>query len=231
MKKIATIRSPFKQKFGIPRQSGVITRIHSQLEFENDFGSDEAIDGLGEFSHLWIIFQFHQSLHNNEKLSVRPPRLGGDKKVGVWASRAPFRPNGLGLSVGKIVEIKRQSDGNARTQIILSGLDILDNTPVFDIKPYLPYADLIEDAVGGFAKQKPEASYTVALLPLAEEQAALKSNALETDIKAVISDILSYEIRAAHQINTAGKTHRLRLYDFDLKYHYEDTVVIVEALW
>lgn len=231
MKLIAKIKSPYKQKFGIPRQSGVIECIHSQLEFENDYGDEDALIGLNEFSHLWVIFQFHQSLRKEWKPSVRPPRLGGQRKVGVWASRAPFRPNGIGLSVGRIVEIQCRSKGYERTRIILSGLDILDNSPVFDIKPYLPYADAIDDAVGGFAKEKPLPDFLVEFMQLADEQASAKSNQYNIDIKKVISAILSYEIRPAHQHNTSGKVHRMRLYDFDIKYHYEDAVVIIDALW
>lgn len=231
MELIAIIKSPYKQKFGIPRQSGVIERIHSQLEFENDYGSEDAIAGLDEFSHLWVIFQFHQSLRKEWRPTVKPPRLGGQKKVGVWASRAPFRPNGIGLSLGKIVEIQRRSEGYELTRIILSGLDILDNTPVFDIKPYLPYADAVDDALGGFAKEKPVPGFVVEFMQLAEEQAAVKSEQFNVDIKSVLSEILSYEVRPAHQHNTSGKVHRMRLYDFDIKYHYDEAVVIVESLW
>ncbi|CAA6824257.1 MAG: COG1720: Uncharacterized conserved protein [uncultured Thiotrichaceae bacterium] len=231
MKLIATIRSPYKQKFGIPRQFGIIEGVHSRLEFEHNYGDEDALVGLSEFSHLWVVFQFHQSLREEWKSTVKPPRLGGQQKVGVWASRAPFRPNGIGLSVGKIVAIQCQSEGYDRTCIILSGLDILDNTPVFDIKPYLPYADAIDGAVGGFAKEQPETEFLVEFMPLADEQASSKSKQFDVDIKSVIRDILSYEIRPAHQRTTSGKVHRIRLYDFDIKYRYQDAVVIVDALW
>lgn len=231
MKLIAQIKSPYKQKFGIPRQSGVIERIHSQLEFVDDYGAEEAITGLEEFSHLWVIFQFHQSLRDEWKPSVRPPRLGGQKKVGVWASRSPFRPNGLGISVGKIEQIQRRSEGYDQTRIILSGLDILDSTPVFDIKPYLPYADVVENALGGFAKDKPLQDFDVEFMQLANEQSLIKSEQFDIDIKNVIREILSYDIRPAHQSNLLDKVYRMRLYDFDIKYRYEQAVVIVESLW
>lgn len=231
MEKIALIKSPYKQKFGIPRQSGVIESIHSYLQFEKGYDVEDAIMGLDDFSHLWVIFQFHQALRGDWKPTVRPPRLGGKKKVGVWASRAPFRPNGIGLSVGKIVEIQRKSEGADRTRIVLGGLDILDNTPVYDIKPYLPYADGIDNAVGGFAKEKPAADFLVEFMPVAKEQALEKSAQLAIDVKKVISEILTYEIRPAHQHHASDKVYQLRLYDFDIKYRYAGAVVIVESLW
>ena len=143
---IARLRSPFKQKFGIPRQTGIVKSIISHLDILQPYAQEaEIIRGLEDFSHLWVIFAFHKN--STWQPLVRPPRLGGDKKLGVWATRSPFRPNQMGLSVGKIEEIQQNS---GEITIDLSGLDILDGTPVYDIKPYLPYADSISEAIGGF---------------------------------------------------------------------------------
>ncbi len=147
---IAIIENDYKEKFGIPRQSGRAKSVLSKITFLKEFRSFDAVRGLEDFSHIWLIFDF--SLIKQEKFSplVRPPRLGGNKKVGVFASRSPFRPNGLGLSCVKIEKIDL-SDKSAPI-IYVSGADLLDKTPIFDIKPYIPFADCQLDAVGGFAE-------------------------------------------------------------------------------
>ncbi len=148
---IAIIENDYKEKFGIPRNSGRAKSVISKITFYKDFRSIDAVRGLQDFSHLWLIFDF--SLVKQDKFSplVRPPRLGGNKKVGVFASRSPFRPNGLGLSCVKIEKIDLH-DSNAPI-IYVSGADLLDKTPIFDIKPYIPFADCVPDAVGGYADE------------------------------------------------------------------------------
>lgn len=145
IKPIAYIHTDFKEKFGIPRQGGRVEALLGKIVFENEFKAPEAIRGIEDFSHLWLIFGFSKAKRKSESLTVRPPRLGGNKRVGVFASRSPFRPNSLGLSVVKLVEVRE--DG-----LIVAGVDMLDNTPVYDIKPYLPYADSKPDALGGFGE-------------------------------------------------------------------------------
>ena len=151
IKPIAHIRTDFKEKFGIPRQSGRVLSLMGRIEFEKEFQNEEFFRGIEEFSHLWLIFDF--SMSHKEKFSptVRPPRLGGNKRVGVFASRSPFRPNSLGLSVVRLERIEKTKDkGNV---LIVSGVDILDNTPIYDIKPYLPYADSIPFAKGSYGEE------------------------------------------------------------------------------
>lgn len=145
---IATIHNDFKEKFGIPRQSGRAPSVISRVIFMPEFRSLDAIRGIEGFSHLWLIFDFSQSHRNSFSPLVRPPRLGGNQKVGVFASRSPFRPNSLGLSSVKLLSIEHTEDGPT---LIVSGADLLDGTPIFDIKPYLPFTDCHTDAVGGFA--------------------------------------------------------------------------------
>lgn len=147
IKPIAFFRSPFSSKFGIPRQSGVVGSLRGRVEFLPEYGSAEALRGMEGFSHVWLIWGFsanrrQQSFH----ATVRPPRLGGNKRVGVFATRSPYRPNGLGLSAVRVASV---GDG----AIDVLGADLMDGTPIYDVKPYLPYADAHPDAQGGFAGQ------------------------------------------------------------------------------
>ncbi len=153
MKVIAHIRTDFPDKFGIPRQSGLVKDLKGNIIFEPKYRNPDAIRGLEGFSHLWIIWGFSLLDNDCEKWSptVRPPRLGGNKRVGVFASRSPFRPNPIGLSCVKIEKIEKTDDYG--TVICVSGVDMADNTPVYDIKPYLNYVDSIPDAADGFASE------------------------------------------------------------------------------
>lgn len=148
MKIIAHIKNDFTSKFGIPRQSGLVPEMMSQIIFEPEFRNPDAIRGLEDFSHLWLIWNFSQS-KPTESLTVRPPRLGGNKRMGVFATRSPFRPNPIGLSCVKIEKI--EIDADLGPVISVLSADLMDGTPIYDIKPYILYADCIPNAVGGFA--------------------------------------------------------------------------------
>lgn len=149
---VAFIKNDYKEKFGIPRQSGRAPSVLSKIVFYPKYRNGDALREIETFSHLWLIFDFSEA-HNDRDFTplIRPPRLGGNKKVGVFASRSPFRPNNLGLSVVKLVRVDK--DAEIGDCLIVSGADLLDNTPIFDIKPYLPFADSIPDAVGGYADE------------------------------------------------------------------------------
>lgn len=151
METIAHIRTGFSEKFGIPRQSGLVPAAKGRIFFEKQYRNPDAIRGIEEFSHLWLIWGFSANKEKKSSLLVNPPRLGGREKRGVFATRSPFRPNGLGLS--SVVIEKIEIDKKYGPVIWVSGVDMLDNTPIYDIKPYLPYADCHEDAVGGFADE------------------------------------------------------------------------------
>lgn len=149
MKIIARIRTPFKEKFGIPRQSGISKDTLGVVVFEPEYRVDEALRGIEGYSHLWLLWQFSEAEREGWSPTVRPPRLGGNKRVGVFATRSPFRPNPIGLSSVKLVEVKRtDADG---TVLVIAGPDLLDGTPIYDIKPYLAFTDSHPDAVGGFS--------------------------------------------------------------------------------
>lgn len=151
MKIIARIRTPYKEKFGIPRQSGIADSLVSRIVFEPEYRRDEALVGLSGYSHLWLIWNFSEAERDEFSPTVRPPRLGGNKRVGVFATRSPYRPNPIGLSSVRIERIeKTESEG---TVILVRGADMLDGTPIYDIKPYLPFTDSHPDAKGGFADE------------------------------------------------------------------------------
>lgn len=148
---IARIHTPFKTKFAVPRQSGIADEIIGEIVFEPEYRSDDALRGINEWDRLWLIWEFSENAEKDWSPTVRPPRLGGNTRVGVFATRSPFRPNPLGLSCVKLIGTeKRQSVG---TVLIVSGADLVDGTPIFDIKPYLPYADCHPDARGGFTDE------------------------------------------------------------------------------
>ena len=149
MKVIARIRSDFPEQFGIPRQSGLVPQLRAKIVFEPEFRNADALRGIEGFSHLWLIWQFSAAVRDTWSPTVRPPRLGGNERVGVFATRSPFRPNAVGLSCVRLESVARE-EGLGEV-LIVSGADLMDATPIYDIKPYLPYADAHPEALGGFA--------------------------------------------------------------------------------
>ena len=145
---IARMKSDFPSKFGIPRQSGLVEDLRSTIIFEPEFRNSDALRGLEDFSHLWIIWQFSKAVRKEWSPTIRPPRLGGNTRMGVFATRSPFRPNNLGLSSVKIIGLEHTEKYG--TVIHVAGADLMDGTPIFDIKPYIPYSDCHPDATGGF---------------------------------------------------------------------------------
>ena len=151
---IAEIFTDFPSKFGIPRQSGRVSELTGTIIFGKEYRNDEALRGIEQFSHLWLIWGFSENAEKGEKNSsftVRPPRLGGNKRIGVFASRSPFRPNSLGLSCVKLIGIEKSEKYS--TVLKVSGVDMMSGTPIYDIKPYIPYADRIDGAIGGYADE------------------------------------------------------------------------------
>lgn len=149
LKQIAHICSPFPTKFGIPRQSGLVDALRATVVFEPEFRNADALRGLEGFSHLWLIWEFSEARRDGWSPTVRPPRLGGNARIGVFATRSPFRPNPLGLSCVRLEGIRH--DAALGAVLDVSGADLMDGTPIYDVKPYLPYADCKPEAVGGFA--------------------------------------------------------------------------------
>ena len=159
MEPIASIRSEFPTKFGVPRQAGLVEGLRAAVVFEPPYRVAEALRGIEGFSHLWLIWEFSENRRTGWSPTVRPPRLGGNRRLGVFATRSPFRPNPLGLSCVKLEQV--ELSGPDGPVLWVSGADLVDGTPILDIKPYLPYADCRPEAVGGFAGEAPEGRLTV----------------------------------------------------------------------
>ncbi|PIE00825.1 MAG: tRNA (N6-threonylcarbamoyladenosine(37)-N6)-methyltransferase TrmO [Thiothrix nivea] len=212
---IASIRSCYREKFGIPRQPGLVTAARGEVRLLPEFSQPDIVRGLEPFSHLWLIFYFHATADAGWKPTVRPPRLGGNQRLGVFATRSMFRPNALGLSVVKLEGIAHETGGIV---LQVSGLDLLDGTPVLDIKPYLPYADALE-ATGGFAAVAPAAERTVVFSPLAEEQCRLHAVRQKTDIRLLIEQILQQDPRPSYRLSQQDDhQYAMQLYDFDVRW-------------
>lgn len=215
IKPIAHIVSDFKEKFGIPRQSGRAPSVISKIVFEPEFRDKNALLGIEGFSHIWVIFDFSLAHKEGFSPTVRPPRLGGNERVGVFASRSPFRPNSLGLSSGKLIKVEEQEGlGNV---LIVSGLDLLDGTPIYDIKPYLPFTDCHTDAVGGYADEKKD--YKLKVEYLIEAQNLLK------DKLPALTECLADDPRPSYQED--GREYGMRFADFNVKFKVEDNTLIV----
>ena len=149
LRPIAHIESDFTTKFGIPRQSGIVEGLEARIIFEGEYANPDALRGIESFSHLWLIWQFSENLREDWSPTVRPPRLGGNERLGVFATRSPFRPNALGLSCVRLLRTERDEKG--ALSLIVAGADLMNGTPIFDIKPYIPYADCHPEAASGFA--------------------------------------------------------------------------------
>jgi tRNA-Thr(GGU) m(6)t(6)A37 methyltransferase TsaA len=219
---IGTIRSCYTEKFGIPRQPGLVKCATASLELIAPYNQPEAFRGLEAFSHLWILFLFHQTASSEWNATVRPPRLGGNERVGVFASRSNFRPNPIGLSVVELLGIEG-------TVLQLGGGDFLDGTPVLDIKPYLPYSDRIPEATGAFADAAPLPGNRVVFSP--EVEAALP--ALETGtrpaLRQLVADMLAFNPRPAYQNDEPGRTYGTRVFDLDVRWKHEgENVTVLE---
>jgi tRNA-Thr(GGU) m(6)t(6)A37 methyltransferase TsaA len=224
-KSVATIETPFREKFAIPRQAGIVSAAKGRVVLQGEAAKPECVEGLDGFSHLWLTWVFHGVRQGEWQPRVRPPRLGGNVRVGVFASRSPFRPNPIGLSVVKLDAICIES-GKAILEV--SGVDMMDGTPILDIKPYIPYSDAISGASAGFAPDAPESRLDVLFLPMAEE--ALRARGDGDSVRELIRALLALDPRPAYkQAETEGE-YGMLLYDFDLQWRINGNCAEVVAL-
>ncbi|MBR5145026.1 MAG: tRNA (N6-threonylcarbamoyladenosine(37)-N6)-methyltransferase TrmO [Clostridia bacterium] len=223
MKIIAKIHNDFKEKFGIPRQSGLSGELKSKIVFEPEYRNPEALRGIDGYSHLWLIWQFSEAVREDWSPTVRPPRLGGNKRMGVFATRSPFRPNPIGLSSVKLeaVEVTK----NEGTVLIVSGADLLDGTPIYDIKPYIAYSDCHTDAVSGFSDPVREYRLNVVFCKELLSKVAISKQ------KALIQ-ILEQDPRPSYQ-NDPEREYGFRFADYEIFFKVDSdnlTVTRVEVL-
>lgn len=224
---IGTLFSPFKEKFGIPRQPALARNIISEIIIAPPYNRLEAFKEIEVFSHLWLSFIFHQNTRTDWKPCIRPPRLGGNKKIGVFASRSSFRPNDLGLSVVELIDIKKI---NGEIKIRVRGADLVNGTPIIDIKPYIPYTDSIPGAKAGYASEAPRKPLKVTYSSTSLEQFQLIDSARYPNFKLIVDDILSADPRPAYKDGTDSKVYGINLYDFDVKWKVTDDSVEVLSI-
>ena len=216
---IAHMRSDFAGKFGIPRQAGVVEELESYVVFVPEYRKAEALRGIEGFSHLWLIWQFSENLRRDWSPTVRPPRLGGNTRMGVFATRSPFRPNALGLSCVKLLAVEEGPEG---LMLKVGGADLMDGTPIFDIKPYIPYSDSRPEAAGGFTDRVGDF-----LLDVKFPQELLEK--LPADKQAAAVGVLSHDPRPSYQ-RTPGRVYGLNFAGFDIRFTVEDTVLTVQSV-
>ena len=214
---IAHMKSDFPSKFGIPRQSGLVSELRSTVIFEPKYRNADALRGIEGFSHLWIIWQFSEAVRQEWSPTVRPPRLGGNTRLGVFATRSPFRPNSLGLSCVRLLGVEQTEEFGC--VIHVAGADLMDGTPIFDIKPYIPYSDAHPGALGGFTDQADpyllEVDFPDHLLQLLPE-----------DKQAAAIGVLSHDPRPSYQ-KSQSRVYGLSFAGFDIRFSVRESILSV----
>ena len=217
---IARMKSDFSTKFGIPRQSGLVEELRSTIIFEPEFRNPDALRGIDGYSHLWLIWQFSEAVRTEWSPTVRPPRLGGNTRMGVFATRSPFRPNSLGLSSVKLLGIEHTEEFG--TVLHVGGADLMDGTPIFDIKPYIPYGDCHPEATGGFTDTAGEfllkvnfPEHLLNQLPNGKQQAAI--------------GVLSHDPRPSYQ-RKPDRVYGISFAGFDIRFTVRDDVLTVQTI-
>ena len=217
---IARMHSDFSTKFGIPRQSGLVEELRSTIVFEPEYRNADALRGIEEFSHLWIIWQFSEAVRTEWSPTVRPPRLGGNTRMGVFATRSPFRPNNLGLSSVKLLGVEHTEQYG--TVLHVGGADLMDETPIFDIKPYIPYGDCHPEATGGFTDR------TGDFLLAVDFPEALLAQLPEDKREAAIG-VLSHDPRPSYQKNP-DRVYGLTFAGYDIRFSVKEKQLTVHSV-
>ena len=217
MQVIARIRSEFPTKFGIPRQSGLVPETCATIVFEPEYRSADALRGIEGFSHLWLIWEFSEAIRKDWSPTVRPPRLGGNTRLGVFATRSPFRPNPIGLSCVRLKAVRKTE--HEGTVLLVSGADLMDGTPIFDIKPYLPYADAHPEASGGFTDAAPRRTLTVDI-----PAALLQPVPLEQ--RAALRGVLAQDPRPTYQ-NDPARVYGMTFAGLEVRFRVDGGVLHV----
>lgn len=216
---VAIIHSPYKEKFSVPRQPDLVQDGTGWLELLPPYNSPDCVRGLEQFSHLWLIFQFDQIPQGKWQPTVRPPRLGGNQRVGVFASRATHRPNPLGLSK---VALQGIDYSNGKVRLQLGSVDLVDGTPIFDIKPYLAYADSEPNAISGFAQHKPPVNLQVKFSPMAQT-AVQKIEEFQPHFQRFLTEVLQQDPRPAYQQGQLSRRiYGVHLFEFNVRFCFQE---------
>lgn len=221
MRPVARIRSDFPEKFGIPRQSGVVESLEAKIVFEPEFRVMDAVRGLEDFSHIWLIWEFSEAVRDTWSPTVRPPRLGGNVRMGVFATRSPFRPNPIGLSCVKLLKVEQ--DETLGPVLTVAGADLMNGTPIYDIKPYIPYADCHPEAKGGFTTN-------VEMKPLTVDFPAKLLEKVPPEKRAALFGVLEQDPRPRYQ-KDPERVYGLSFAGMEIKFTVSDrTLSVVELI-
>ena len=220
MRPVARIRSDFPEKFGIPRQSGVVESLEAKIIFEPEFRVMDAVRGLEDFSHIWLIWEFSEAVRDTWSPTVRPPRLGGNVRMGVFATRSPFRPNPIGLSCVKLLKVEQ--DEALGPVLTVAGADLMDGTPIYDIKPYIPYADCHPEAVGGFTTK-------VDMKPLTVDFPADLLTKVSEEKRDALIGVLEQDPRPRYQ-KDPGRIYGLSFAGLEVKFSVEAQTLTVKDI-
>lgn len=220
MKVIARIHTDFSTKFGIPRQSGLVEELRGTVVFEPEYRNPDALRGIEGFSHLWLVWEFSQAVRESWSPTVRPPRLGGNERVGVFATRSPFRPNPIGLSCVKLEGVEPRT--NQGPVLHVRGADLMDGTPIFDIKPYLPYVDCRPEAVGGFADHRPENLLTVDIPAELLER-------VKPELRSALAGVLACDPRPSYQ-SDPERLYGLDFGGYNIKFTVAERMLTVREI-
>ncbi len=232
---IGFVQSPFKDKFGVPRQPGLASEAKGILKFNSDPDIKTALKQISEFSHIWIVFVFHDHGGNKWKPSIRPPRLGGNVKVGVLSSRSPHRPNPIGISAVELTQVDLEAQGGPELHV--NGLDLIDETPILDIKPYIPYADSIPEANAGWASEEIK-RYPVVFSSEAEKDLSNLPSDLQQKFKDLTIQVLELDPRPAFKkrqfpaddAKTWGQNYGIAVLDYDVKYTITESGLVISKI-
>lgn len=217
---VAKIHTEFSEKFGIPRQSGLVSSLRGEIRFEGAFCNPDAVRGIEEYSHLWLLWGFSEAKQDAVRLTVAPPRLGGQERRGVFATRSPFRPNSIGLSSVCLEEVRYEENG--APVLVVRGADLLDGTPIYDIKPYLPYTDSHPEARGGFGEAHRDDGVRVVFPKALQDK-------LPKELRQTVHDVLAQDPRAAYN-KKPDYVYGMNFAGYDIRFAVKDGTLTVEEV-
>lgn len=224
---IGMVHSCYREKFGVPRQPNLVEAAKARIEIIPPYNNVDAFDGIADFSHIWVIFCFHQHLAHEWKPKVRPPRMGGNQRIGVFASRSSFRPNPIGMSAVKLDELEIS---DKRILLHISGQDFIDQTPVLDIKPYISYADSITETINAYANEAPDKKLNVTY-SLKAQNVIEQLYQQHPELKHLISETLALDPRPSYHTQTQKqKSYGMKIYDYDVKFEVDNDHIVVTGI-